>query len=53
MFKLILGVIVPFIGTSLGAFLVFFLKDNISEKFNELNFVPVFNTSWSIIKCME
>ncbi|MBR3885283.1 MAG: ZIP family metal transporter [Clostridia bacterium] len=54
MFKLILGVIVPFIGTSLGAFLVFFLKDNISEKFNKmlLGFaagVMIASSIWSLI----
>ena len=36
MYKILLGVIIPFLGTSLGAFLVFFLKDKISNKLNRL-----------------
>ena len=54
MLKLILGVIVPFLGTSLGAFLVFFLKDNISVKFNKMMLgfaagVMIASSVWSLI----
>ena len=32
----ILGILIPFIGTSLGSGFVFFLKKNINEKFHKL-----------------
>ena len=31
-----IGILIPFIGTTLGAFMVFFMKDNISEKIENL-----------------
>lgn len=54
MFKLILGVLVPFIGTSLGAFMVFFMKDKINAKIEKilLGFaggVMVAASVWSLI----
>ena len=36
MFKMLLGVIIPFLGTSLGAFLVFFLKDKFNKKLHKI-----------------
>lgn len=54
MVKLILGVLIPFIGTSLGAFLVFFMKNKISEKLEKilLGFaggVMIAASVWSLI----
>lgn len=54
MIKLIIGVIVPFIGTTLGAFLVFFMRDKISEKLDKilLGFaagVMIAGSVWSLI----
>lgn len=54
MVKLILGVLIPFIGTSLGAFLVFFMKDKISVKLEKilLGFaggVMIAASVWSLI----
>lgn len=54
MLKLILGVLVPFIGTSLGSFLVFFMKDKINVKVEKilLGFaggVMVAASIWSLI----
>lgn len=36
MLYIILGIMIPFIGTTLGSFLVFFLKNNISDKTKKL-----------------
>lgn len=54
MLKLILGVLVPFIGTSLGSFMVFFMKDKINVKIEKilLGFaggVMVAASIWSLI----
>ena len=34
--SVIIGILIPFIGTSLGAFMVFFMKDKINEKIERL-----------------
>lgn len=54
MFSLILGVLVPFFGTTLGAFLVFFLRDKFSSRLNKilLGFaggVMIASSVWSLI----
>lgn len=54
MLKLIIGVLVPFFGTSLGAFLVFFMKNKINLKFEKilLGFaggVMIAASIWSLI----
>lgn len=54
MFKLILGVLIPFFGTSLGAFLVFFLKDKFNQKINKIMLgfaggVMMASSVWSLI----
>lgn len=54
MFRLLLGVLFPFIGTCLGAFLVFFLRNEISPKLNKilLGFaagVMIASSVWSLI----
>lgn len=54
MVKLIIGILVPFLGTSLGAFLVFFMRDKISEKLDKilLGFaggVMIAGSVWSLI----
>ena len=54
MLKLILGVLVPFIGTSLGSFMVFFMKDKINAKIEKilLGFaggVMIAASIWSLI----
>lgn len=54
MFKLLLGVFLPFLGTSIGAFLVFFLKDKISWKINKIMLgfaagVMIASSVWSLI----
>lgn len=54
MWKLILGVLVPFIGTSLGSFFVFFMRDKINEKIEKvlLGFaggVMIAASIWSLI----
>lgn len=54
MVKLIIGILVPFFGTSLGAFLVFFMRDKISEKLDKilLGFaggVMIAGSVWSLI----
>ena len=50
----ILGILIPFIGTSLGAFMVFFMKDNIDKKFEKilLGFsagVMIASSIWSLL----
>ena len=54
MFKLILGILIPFFGTCLGAFLVFFLKSKISTKLNKIMLgfaagVMIASSVWSLI----
>ncbi len=54
MFKLLLGVLLPFLGTSLGASLVFFMRDKISSRLEKvlLGFsagVMVASSVWSLI----
>ena len=54
MFELLLGVLVPFFGTCLGAFLVFFLKDNFNPKLNKIMLgfaggVMIASSIWSLI----
>ena len=54
MFKIILGGIIPFIGTTIGAMFVFFLKDNFSSKLNKLLLgfsggVMIASSIWSLI----
>ena len=54
MFKVLLGVLVPFLGTSLGAFLVFFMRDKITEKANKIllgfaSGVMFASSIWSLI----
>ena len=54
MFELLLGVLVPFIGTCLGAFLVFFLNGKFNPKLNKifLGFaggVMIASSIWSLI----
>ena len=54
MFILLLGILFPFVGTCLGAFLVFFLKGEISPKLNKilLGFsagVMIASSVWSLI----
>ena len=54
MFKLLLGVLVPFLGTSLGAFLVFFMRDKISDRANKIllgfaSGVMFASSVWSLI----
>lgn len=54
MFKLILGVLIPFLGTSLGAFLVFFLKDKFNKKLHKIMLgfaggVMMASSVWSLI----
>lgn len=54
MFKLIIGVLVPFFGTVLGAFLVFFIKNQINAKLEKilLGFaggVMISASIWSLI----
>ena len=48
------GILIPFIGTSLGAFMVFFVKDNIDKKFEKilLGFsagVMIASSIWSLL----
>ncbi len=50
----IIGILIPFIGTSLGAFMVFFMKDNIDKKFEKvlLGFsagVMIASSIWSLL----
>lgn len=54
MFKMLLGVIIPFLGTSLGAFLVFFLKDKFNKKLHKIMLgfaggVMMASSVWSLI----
>lgn len=54
MVKLIIGILVPFFGTSLGSFLVFFMRDKISSKLDKilLGFaggVMIAGSVWSLI----
>lgn len=54
MFRLLLGVLFPFVGTCLGAFLVFFLKDKISSRLNKIMLgfaggVMIASSVWSLI----
>ena len=54
MFELLLGVLIPFIGTCLGAFLVFFLKDKFNPKLNKIMLgfaagVMIASSVWSLI----
>ena len=34
--KILIGILIPFIGTTLGSLMVFFLKNNINEKVQKL-----------------
>ncbi len=50
----IIGILVPFIGTSLGSFFVFFMKKNMSEKFQKTTVgfaagVMIAASVWSLI----
>ena len=50
----IAGILIPFVGTSLGSSLVFFLKKNMNEKFNKLTVgfasgVMIAASVWSLI----
>lgn len=50
----IIGILIPFVGTSLGSSLVFFLKKNMNEKFNKLTVgfasgVMIAASVWSLI----
>ena len=54
MFKLLLGVMIPLFGTSLGAFLVFFLKDKFNKNLNKIMLgfaggVMIASSIWSLI----
>lgn len=54
MFRLLLGVLLPFLGTCAGAFLVFFLKDNFNSKLNKIMLgfaagVMMASSVWSLI----
>lgn len=54
MFNLLVGVLVPFFGTALGAFLVFFMRDKISDKANKIllgfsSGVMFASSVWSLI----
>lgn len=51
---LLLGVMIPFLGTSLGAFLVFFLKDKFNQKLNQIMLgfaggIMIASSVWSLI----
>ena len=50
----IIGILIPFIGTSLGSLFVFFMKKNMSEKFKKLTIgfasgVMIAASVWSLI----
>ena len=50
----VIGILIPFIGTSFGSFFVFFLKDNINEKFKKIIIgfaagVMIAASIWSLI----
>ena len=52
--KLIIGILIPFLGTTLGAFMVFFMKNNINEKLQKglLGFasgVMIAASVWSLL----
>ena len=48
--EVLLGIMIPFIGTSLGAGMVFFLKNQISENVQKILSGAFFSLRWRVVR---